>query len=208
MDINFSKQVPRPSIGTMTLNKKRSSLIELVIMLIVGILFYWFIISPKAAKVNEQNLMVGALKTESAKLADQQAKLKRLIEQLKSSSQDIAKLDESLPLHPRTTWVYLLMENLVQSSGMTLSSLTVSSLSDETLAGDPSLMQNPYSVNRQIKKMSANIGVTGTFSQFQAFLKKIENSARILDVKTLDISSSSDELLDFRISFDTYYFAP
>jgi len=207
MDINFSKQVPRPSITT-TLNKKRGSLIELITLLVVGILFYSFIIRPKVGVVNEQNLKVEALKEESAKLADQQSKLKGLIEQLKSSSQDINKLDESLPLHPRTTWVYLLMENLVQSSGMTLSSLTVNSLSDETLAGDMALMQNPFSASRQIKKMSANLGVTGSFSQFQALLKKIENSARILDIKTLDINSSADELLDFRISFDTYYFAP
>lgn len=206
MAFNFSKEVSQHPLS-MAAVKNRGSVAELVILLLVAALFYWFILSPKTVEVNEKKQRVANLKEQSAKLSGQLDKLNVLVAQLDNNASDIAKLDESLPLHPRTTWVYLLMENMVASSGMTLSSLTVSGKEDR-VAGDEALMKNMFAVKRQVKKMTANLALTGTAAQFETFLKRLENNARILDVKILEIGSSADELLDFRLSFDAYYFVP
>lgn len=149
--------------------------------------------------------MAEALSEESAKLQDQQSKLTNLISQLTSSAEDLEKLDKSLPLHPRTTWVYLLVEDLVQSSGMAISTLTVSNLEDEITAGDKSIA-NPFAGQRKVKRVAVNLGTTGNFSQFESLLKKFESNGRLMDVKALEINASANDLLDFRLSFETYYF--
>lgn len=204
MDTNFSKQIPSPSTIILA-SPRRVSLFEPLILLAIGILFFWFIASPKSKSLAEKKVLVRSLTAESAKLADQQMKLESLISQLDSSSRDLEKLDKSLPLHPRTTWVYLLVEDLVQSSGMAVSTLTVSNLEDDITAGDESA-KNLFAKPRKVKKVAVNLSTTGNFSQFEALLKKFENNGRLMDVKVLEINSSLNDLLDFRISFETYYF--
>lgn len=207
MEINFAKQIPRPLVIPASL-RQRGSLFELLILVVVGILFFWFIISPKNSELSNQKSLVESLSAESAKLSDQQKELDSLIRQLDASSKDISKLDESLPLHPRTTWMYLLVESLVQSSGMAIGGLSVSNQEADIMAGNTALLAEPFSAQRVLKRVAVNLSVSGTFSQFQSFLEKVENSGRIFDIKTLDISSSSNELLDFRLSLDAYYFTP
>lgn len=207
MAFNFSKEIS-PHPVSITAVKNRGSLPEMIILLLVAALFYWFILIPKTVEVKEKKQRIGKLQEQSAKLSGQLDKLSVLAAQLNNNAQDITKLDESLPLHPRTTWLYLLMENMVASSGMTLSSLTVSNIEDSIAGGDSTLMKNVFATKRQIKKTNANLALTGTAVQFEAFLKRLENNARIMDVKVLEINSSGDELLDFRLSFDAYYFAP
>ena len=184
---------------------RRTTFFELGILVVMGLLFFWFIIKPKTTNIAAQKLVSESLSAESDKLADQQAKIDSLIRQLEASSQDLSKLDEALPMNPRNTSVYLLVESLVQSSGMAESSLSVAN-TDEFVAANSALAGNPFSVTRIVKKVPVNLVVTGSFAQFQALLKKLENSSRIIDIKTLDISAAADGLLDFRISFDTYYF--
>jgi len=205
MDINFNKPAGQIT-DTIRMSPKRTSMFELVILLVIGGLFFWFIVQPKAANLAEQKNLSESLAQESDGLSQQQAKIDSLIRQLAASSKDLSQLDESLPLHSRTTWVYLLVESVVESSGMTVGSLSVSNTEEEFVAADSTLAGNPFSAGRKVKKISANLGVTGSFAQFQALLKKMESSSRIIDIKTLDVSPASDGLLDFRISFDTYYF--
>lgn len=179
---------------------------ELVILFTVGGLFFWFIVQPKAGKLSEQRDLLQTLNQESADLSNQQAKIDSLIRQLSASSNDLSKLDESFPLHSRTTWVYMLIESLVKSSGMTVGSLSATNSEEEFVAADSALAGNPFSAGRKVKKITANLGVTGSFAQFQALLKKLESSSRIIDIQTLDVGAASDGLLDFRLSFDAYYF--
>ena len=138
-------------------------------------------------------------------MEDQRLKLENLIRQLSASAEDLEKLDKSLPLHPRTTWVYLLVEDLVQSSGMAISSLTVSNLEDDITAGDKSAA-NPFAGQRKVKKVAVNLGTTGNFTQFEGLLKKFESNGRLMDIKAFEVNASANELLDFRLSFETYYF--
>ncbi|MBI3231969.1 MAG: type 4a pilus biogenesis protein PilO [Candidatus Doudnabacteria bacterium] len=187
------------------MSPKRTTLFELVVLLVIGGLFSWFIAWPKSKSLSEKKLQVDSLRQESAKLNEQQGKLQALVQQLKDSAKDIAKLDESFPLHSRRTWVYLLVENLVQSSGMVTSDLLVSNLEEAPVAGDKASLA-PFSTPHNLKKMAVNLGVTGSFKQFEALLKKLENSGRIMDIKTIEVSPSSDNLLDIRLTFDTYYF--
>lgn len=208
MNVNISQLTVKSPVTRVSSRLKSSgSMFQLIVLVMVAVIFYWFIVGPKRQEIKEQRRQITSLQEKSAELSKQLATLDTLVKQLKRNGPEIAKLDESLPLHGRTTWLHLLTEQLVTSSGLTLGSLSVSNVEDDFIAGNRELMQNPFKAKRQVKKVSANLGVSGTVAQFEAFLKKLENNARIIDVKVLEISGAQDQLVDFKLTFDAYYFA-
>ncbi|HYV33500.1 MAG TPA: type 4a pilus biogenesis protein PilO, partial [Candidatus Limnocylindria bacterium] len=65
-----------------------------------------------------------------------------------------------------------------------------------------------YAPTRSLQKLSGTVYVIGTFSQLEAFLRKLENSGRIIDVSDLAIDPGTDGNLNLRVSIASYYFAP
>jgi Tfp pilus assembly protein PilO len=207
MEINFPK-TPEPKIDPTKLLKGKGSLLEFWILVIVLVLFAWFILLPKYKEVQTLNNNSQTLGSELKVIIEQQAKLKNLISQIDSHAKEITILDESLPLHPRTTWLYLLIQNLAGTSGITLSDLSVNNEKESVVSADSALIDKPFAYQRFLRKSLVNMKLSGSMAQFLAFLTKLENSGRIMDVKSLDIQSSSDGVLDFGLTLDAYYFAP
>ncbi len=207
MEISFPKP-PEPKIDTTQLLKGRGSLLEFWILVIVLVLFVWFILLPKYKTVQALNAQTKTLTNELQVIVEQQAKLKNLIGQIDSNAKEIAILDESLPLHPRTTWLYLLIENLAGTSGVTLSDLSVNNEKEGIVSADSALIDKPFAFQRSVRKTLVNMKLSGSMAQFIAFLSKLEKSGRLMDIKALDIQSSSDGVLDFGLTLDAYYFAP
>ncbi len=207
MNIKFPQSMPRPASLSPTL-QKRGSLFEFGLLVVMAGLFYWFVLSPKLQKVELARTQTVDLEKESEVLTQQKLKLDKLVNDLETSKQDISKLDQALPLNPRTTNLYILTESLVQSSGMAINNLAINNVDQDIVAGQDELLKNPFGVERKVKKMTATFGVTGTFPQFLALLTKLENSSRLFDIESLSIEPSADGLLDFRMAFTSYYFAP
>ena len=199
--------MPKPTSLPSTLQKK-GSLFEFIILLVIAVLFYWFVVNPKLQKVEVAKTQAESLEKESENLNQQKSKLDKLVNELQSSPQDISKLDQALPLNPRTTNLYILTEGLVQSTGMSINNLSINNVEQDVVAGQEDLIKNPFGSERKVKKMTATFGVTGTFPQFLALLKKLESSSRLYDIESLSIEPTSDDLLDFRMAFTSYYFAP
>lgn len=207
MEINFPK-TPEPKIDTVKLLRGRGSFLEFWILCIVLVLLGWFLVIPKYQSVQALNKQSQKLSGELEIILEQQAKLKNLINQVDSNAKEIGILDESLPLHPRTTWLYLLIENLAGTSGITLSDLSVTNEKEGVVSADSALIDKPFALQRIVRKSFVNMKLSGSMAQFIAFLTKLENSGRIMDIKSLDIQSSSDGVLDFGVTVDAYYFAP
>ena len=207
MEINLAKLSERPE-QIPNLLKNRGTLLEFWILIIISVIFTWFVVLPKYHQLVSAKAEVETLTQESNKIAEQQAKLKAFISQLDTNSKELTILDEAFPLHPRTTWLYLLIENLANTTGVTLADLSVTNEKEGVVAADSSLIDKPFSLTRSVKKTIVNLQITGGMSQFVAFLSKLESSGRLMDIKSLDIKSSSDNLLDFSLTLEAYYFAP
>src|SRR3989344_7098263 len=151
MDINFSNKIPLPSVPTSAI-RSRGSVFEFGALLVIIGLFFWFILSPKQATLSGLRTQIDTLNNRSDVLSGQQGKFESLVRQLDLSSQEIVRLDEALPLHTRSTWVYLLVENMIQSSGMTVGGLSVSGNDAVPVAGDRLLMADPYIAKRSLQK--------------------------------------------------------
>ncbi len=191
------------------INKKNQvSLIEMVLLIVIIGLFYFFVVSPKNAELATVTTKVDSLKQEQSKIESQKKILEGFIRDMKSNPDSIARLNESLPLNGKVLTVNLIAEKLISESGVNAESLSFAAGTDAPVAGNRDLILNPYSGQRNLKKIIGAVGVKGQFDQIQTFLEKLEGSGRIFDISDLQISVDSQNIFHMNASLATYYFAP
>lgn len=199
MDIKSKLQVSTDS-------KYRNSLFEVVVLFIVLVLVVMFIARPKynASQVKAEELSTAQAQYE--KVETDRKKMNSLIEDLNKSKDEVALVDQALPLQGRVTSLDLLIDNLVLSSGMKLASITTDEATNGVVAGDKKLLADPYGSDRKLQTIVATVSVTGPVEQFRQLLKLIEASPRLMDVDTISISNQ-DEII-YKIRLKSYFYAP
>lgn len=206
MDIGLQKNI---NIG---LNSKSSipnnPVVEIVLMVVIGALFFWFIVLPKQSAVGLQKTQMEALNTQESETSANLATLKALITQLNSDKQDVNYLDQAIPLSGNTIDLQLLVQHLADMSQVTVGSLSVTGGGTGAVAGNKILLSNPYGAARTLQKLSGTVVVQGTFIQLKTFLQTLETSGRILDISSLSIDPGSQGNLNLRVVFSAYYLAP
>jgi len=185
---------------------RQHTVFEIIMLVIVSALLYWFIISPKQAKLDALTLGSGELSAEFSSLEDNERKFNKAVADMKAHPEEIADLDEALPLDNRVTKLHLALENLTQSSGMTVGDISISYKSDVVISGDKEQLASPFKVTRKLQKMITALDVTGTYDQFQGLLQKLEQSGRILTITSMEASPTADQLLNFKISLEAFYY--
>ncbi len=186
----------------------RAPLFEAVLLIIVCALFTWFILLPKVSALSEKRDNLDKLKLESGKIADSLAKFQLLVKNVEDHPKEISDLDYALPLDGKITHLQSLLETLAQSVGVTIGDITVAAKGDNVWAGDKQLLANPFGSPRTLQKMNGTIYVLGNLDQLSAFLKKIENSGRIVDVSAIAVDPGPAGSLGLRLTIDAYYLSP
>src|SRR6476469_5499542 len=147
-----------------------SPIVQGILVLVVLVLFSWFILRPKLAATMQTRADLQTNQIQLAKVQADQAELNRLINDLHAAPDDVALLDEALPLNDRITHVQILLESLVQSSGMTVAVINSDDSSKDVSAGDKELLANPYQANRKLHTITLTVSVTGTMEQLKNLL--------------------------------------
>jgi len=202
MDLHIPKSEFSSPIGATS----RHTVFEVLLLIIIIALFYWFIVKPKQTELAGLNTQYQQLSDQEAKLEANKQKLTDAIADMANHPDAVAALDEALPLDNRVTKLYIVLESLTKSSVMTVGDINVAFPNSSPMAGDRTLLANPYSAKRTLQKLSTGLDVVGTFDQFQGLLKKIESSGRLINVTGIDIKSSTGVLLDFKLSLESYYY--
>lgn len=186
----------------------RNFIVEIVLLLVFCVLFFWFLVLPKKAEVSaKQDVLEQTLSQQQ--LADTQlGTLKQLILNLNSHKDEVASLDEAIPLKGNVLELQILMENLANSAGVTVGDISLNASQNGIVAGNTSLLANPYASARSLLQITGSVYVFGNFPQLEAFMKKLENSGRIFDVSSFEVSSGQANNLSLRMSLKAYYFAP
>lgn len=177
--------------------------VQIVLLLIVLVLFSWFILKPKYDQTMERRAQLKASQAQLAKIEEDQRELNRLVNELRSSPEDIALVDEALPLSGRTSKAYVLLDSLVKASGMTLDLISVDDATSLISAGDKDELNNPYQPGRSLHVISISSSVNGTMEQFRSLLQLIETNGRVLDIESVDIIGGEAET-KFRINIKAY----
>lgn len=189
-------------------SRQKVNLFEIILLLVVIGLFYWFVVSPKSAELSTASATLTKLQTDQKNVESQKAELSALIQKMQENKSDIEKLDEGLPFEGKITILNLLMEKFAADAGVNMENLSFSLSGDYIAAGDTQLLADPYKPKRSLKKISGNVSVQGDLGQIENFLQKLENSGRIFNISNAQITPSESGQMIISMNLDTYYFAP
>lgn len=200
-----------PQIKTFVprMTPERSHFTEIALLAIIIILFSWFVLKPRVIALATLRSEQTAIEEQRASVADQKSQLLELINKLENSPTDVAVLDEALPLNSRLTTMAVLTDNLAKSNGLSVASIAVDGTesSKAIVAGDKTTLTDPYKAQRKLNNATVLITTSGTLEQFVGFLNAIENSTRVMDVQTIDISGEEQGQLLFKVKVRGYSFS-
>ena len=178
-------------------------IIQAVLVLLALVLFSWFVLKPWITKaLDSRSQLSTAQKQLTATEADQR-ELTRLVNELRSSPDEVALVDEALPLSGRVSKVNVLLDNLVRTSGMTISVLSAQDTKDIISAGDKKMLESPYQPGRVLHTITVTASITGTMEQLRNFLQLVETNGRVLDVASLKIIGG-EPITKFQITVKAY----
>ena len=204
MDLNLKNS--KLSVQKIEFHGPQGAIFEIVLLLIIGVLFYFFLLAPKMAEVAQKQSQLAQIQSQKDSIDKDAKALNDLNAQLASNADDFALLDQALPLEERQVRTQKLFEEIVKSSGTLIGDITVSTPAESILAGNVQLLKDPYASQRSLKTLNVGISVSGTMSQLLDLIKKLENYGRIMDISSVDFSSSKSDVLDLKLSLFTYYF--
>lgn len=180
------------------------------LLVVISGLVFWFLVMPKNDLVASQRADLDHLKETEKSTASMLTKLNNLGQVLDSSTEQVAKLDELLPLDSRSTKVQVMLERYVGASGMSLANVTVDFPPEENIyaSGNAELQKDPFKEERQRRIANVTLQVTGQMTQFESLLKTIETGSRLFDTQSIEVKGQDDGSLAIRLKLKTYFYVP
>ena len=219
MALNLSKI----SIRLNRLFIRFSLVINLVVVIAILLFGYLIIINPKWKEVNKTGIF--ARNTEIKKLEEDQKYLSRLkasLEKFEAINQDeIAKLSKILPPEEGLSELFVVLEALVNQSGLSLDSIdmvkgstpaqTAASPANNASGGAANTQTTPSNTrSKNVYAIDITMTISGNiaYDNFKILLQNFEKELRIMDINTLSVDLSSPAASAagaYNISLKTYY---
>ncbi|MDZ7798019.1 MAG: hypothetical protein U5L76_00190 [Patescibacteria group bacterium] len=221
MKINFSKIVNLMR----SLFLRYFKILAIVLAVLILVLGFLFIVKPKWNEVKETGIF--DLNAEKEKKEDNELYLSRLKESLDKfkeiNQKDIDSLSQIIPSKKEIPELFIILEDLVSHSALSLDSITFSegsvlsqendSLSDnldELPAAQAKVIKNT-SVSKNINILNISLSISGgrNYNDLKTLLNDIEEEQRIMDISSLSFNpqsqSSIDAGMNFGLNLKTYY---
>jgi Tfp pilus assembly protein PilO len=207
MNINIPKTPINLSTGPIKRPQNFSNTsFEIVLLIIVGVLLYFFIVSPKQQELQAKKDSVTQLTDQKNKLERENKAVQKALDDMKKSKTGIAKLDEALPLDGRPSKIYLLLDDIMIQSGMTVKSMDFPDATGDIVAGNSTRVEKPFTGQRKLHEVTINLTVTGSFDQYLGVLKRLETSGRLFNIQNVEITSTGDTDVEFVMTLITYFY--
>ncbi len=170
----------------------------IILFVLAGGIFFGFTDSRYAS--------VRALQDESSKLERAREKMLELNEERDSitnernqfSADDLDRLQKALPDNVDNVKLVNDLNGIAEDYGMVVRNATVSFSKDTS--GDIVIDEKAYGV------VSVQFAVSGEYQTFLSFLRKLEQSLRVVDVVNVSFSSEgNDTFYEYLVSLKTYW---
>lgn len=189
------------------INKTRSanfSLTEVVLLLIMIGLFSWYMILPKYSSLQTKKEQMQRLEDDKSKVDGEIEALNASVKALAASKSAVTEIDEAVPFDSRTTKLQMLVQYLANQAGVSLETVGFDEDSKKVYATDQESVKNPYAQPRTLKKIGGSIAVIGTFDEIQEFIGKIEKSARVLNIVSMELVLQQDNNMSLKLDLEAY----
>ncbi|MDP2586968.1 MAG: hypothetical protein Q8P32_04345 [Candidatus Komeilibacteria bacterium] len=203
------------------LNKNHKPIVGSVFILVLAVGLFWLVF-PKYQGLRE--VATGSLPDkigELQALEDYAVKIKQLEKviadwQVKNQAK-VAILEQVLPDTPRVPELIAQLDALARSNGFIINSVDFteseapvsgadSRSAAKAKAGSQPEVQANLNLDKNIRLVSINLNLTGgDYSAFKKFLDALEKNMRLLDVLSIDFSSTLSAGTDYTLALMTYY---
>lgn len=181
----------------MKININRQHLLTGVIVLTASVLLYtggyYLFVTPAKANVSELETQLGIQE--------------ELISGANSSSEETSlasstQLQEKIPVVKATDQMLLKIKQIETESKAMISSLSLIPIEAQTTQSSDEGKTIPDGVEQIGYFIEAS---AENYGQMDAFLKKIAEMDRLIDIELVQFSNDTEEQLKFSVSFTTYY---
>lgn len=187
-----------------------------ILLILVSIAIFFVVIDPKYKEV--QNLQDQITKNEDTlKLANELRKKREELRERYNQISDSEKfqLQKLLPDNVDNVRLIIDINNIAEKYGIAIQNFNITTSEDskndvknlssefEDITGDSTLN---YPDTSKVGVISFTFSVSAQYEVFTEFLLDLEESLRIVDIRSIDIDSSGDSsFYDYRVTLDTYW---
>ena len=165
-----------------------------ILFLLCFLLVIYFVL-PKYSDFKDIKEKVAKKQTELQEKKNKFSKLQDLSKQLEEHKESLDKIDSALPEEMSFAYLSNFFQNKTSQSGLVLESLV------ENQA--PVSKEDEEMAKGKQKETYFSIALLGSFSSFDNFLKTLERSSRLIEVKDVSIKRSK-ESLNFFLTVKVY----
>lgn len=195
--------------------KNTNSIGTFIVTFILTILVLLFFAYPKYKDYSAAVAAHATVAEDLQKVKDQQAALENVFGKMNDSRPDLDKVNVAIPDKPDIPDLYALVETQAKSAGLTLTSVQAGDEADKidnnvstviVGAGQSQSDAGPSSPSPTLGVVDLNMQVSGTLDGYAQFLRGMQQSLRLIDIQSIDISADPDKgTLTFRTVLKTYY---
>lgn len=161
----------------------------LLLLLILGAIFLGW---PKYQDLNQLRLEVKAKEKELQNKEDYFSELRNLALKLKEYASELAIVDTALPADPSACGFLNFLEKASSQNGLIVKNLSLGEISS-------------FEEESDIKRIAVSFSATGPYSALKNFLSVLQNSSRLIEVKSIYFSSpEKGEVFSFDLIIRTH----
>lgn len=180
------------------------TIIEVVFLIILSVVTYFYLVGPKIAEFKLARTELSGVQAKKDALQKQVQDFDRLVQEFSDNTHGVSALDQVLPLDSKPSKLYVLLENFMQSSGLTTGSVTVDSDALTVVAGNVATDNIGEQATHKILPINISVSGVGTIDQLSNLLHLIETSTRLLEINNLDVSQGRNDQIVFKVSLKAY----
>ena len=162
------------------------------ILIAVSILFFFFAVLPSFDKTRTLKASVEERENILLEAEEIKARVGELNREIDLKKTEVDKLDILLPKEKMIPELLSGIESIIAASGMNLTEVNISELSTQ----------------QDIKKLSGNLKLNGSFVSFMQFLDLLEKNLRLIELITVDVSAQLTEgvrVINYDLRFEVNY---
>lgn len=162
------------------------------------------VLSPKYHDLEDIQFRLEEKKIELQSKEKYFSRLREISSELENYQDSILKINSAIPQNPFLPSLYDFIQNKISESGLVLEEINLEVIGKKTLNEEKkeiSEIKNLWQVpvkeikpdDKRIKEILINLSIFGNYSNFKNFLSKLEKTARLIEIKSINLFSPKEQ---------------
>jgi len=189
---------------------EQKRLFSYILLILFSILFLTLFIWPKYLQLLELKSKVLELEKNLKSSQEYFKKIEESFSKIKEKKEEVEKIKSALPSDPQVSETFNFLQKAASENGLLLKNISFSFVEpQESKEGFEEGIEGletppaPVPPKTKLRELKIKISLSGKYGDLKNFLKKIENSARLIEVENLSLKGK--EPFDIDLSLKTFF---